>query len=237
MANSNFQEVTKRLLLALAMDKETDLGQRLGFKQSTWAQRKLRGSLPTEQIDALIAQEAINPEYVYNGTGSVYEGAGWAHEYKARAASLRLAKAYLTPLGHAVALVDALTKMDANDGYKSTAYKFITALRDAYKINEYDLTFLITGVDTHQADDVSSITPLSKEEHELIEIYQSATKQGQAFIRRAASMSADKPAPSKTKQTAGARSVQIAGSLASVNTINTGTLSTPPPKKPYASQR
>lgn len=238
MTNPNFQKVTDRLLLAVGIVKETELGEQLGLTQSAWSKRKMRDSLPTEQIDALIAQEGINPEYIYNGTGSVYEGAGWAHEYKARAASLRLAKAYLTPLGHAAATVDALIKMDANDSYKSTAYKFITALRDAYKINESDLTFLITGIDTHQADVGASTTPLSKAEQDLINAYQSATKQGQAFIRRAATMSTDKPKPVKTKQTAGAQSIQIIGSVKTGANINTGTISPhAPSKKPAAKKR
>lgn len=231
MTNPNFQEVTDRLLLALGITKETDLGKLLGFTQSAWSTRKMRGSLPTAAINALIAQEAINLDFIYKGTGGAYEGAGWAHEYKARAVSVRLAKAYLTPMGHDAALVDALVRMDAKDKYKSNAYGFITALRDSYKISEYDLTLLITGIDAHQHEDAKATKSFSKEEQDLIDSYRSADKQGQAFIRRSANMSADKPKLTKTKQTAGDASVQIAGGAGSGNTFNTGSISPSPARR------
>ena len=47
MTNPNFQKVTDRLLLAVGIVKETELGEQLGLTQSAWSKRKMRDSLPT----------------------------------------------------------------------------------------------------------------------------------------------------------------------------------------------
>lgn len=188
MTNPNFQKVVDRLQISLGINSETDLGKLLGFTQSAWSTRKMRDSLPRAQIDALIAAEGINPHFIYQGEGSVYEGTGWVAEYKARAAELRSARAPLiAEIGHPAAVIDALINMDEKDKYKATAYAFVTALRDSFRLVEVDLTHLITGVALSKDTD-KPMQSYSKDEQAVIQAYRAADKTGQEFIRRAAGM-------------------------------------------------
>jgi hypothetical protein len=217
MTNPSFQDVTDRLLLALGLKKETDLGAALGFTQSAWSVRKMRKSLPTGEIEALLKKERISPEYIYNGTGNVYEMDDWAGEYKLRTAELRLAKLPLTrEMGYKEEVIDALINMDEKSKFKANAYTFITALRDAFKMTELDITRLITGVDLQLLPN-SSAQIASSEEQAVLDAYRKASRQGKQFIYQAAGMVATPAAASKPSN----RSIKIDGAV-SGGTVNTG---------------
>lgn len=188
MTNPNFQEVVNRLVSALGITNETALGEALGFTQSAWSKRKMRDSLPRAQIDSLIATQGLSHEYIYTGEGAVYQDASWLGDYKVRAAALRLAKAPLVAeIGHAEEVIDALINPNKKDKYKATAYAFITAMRDSFKLVEVDLNHLITGVDLRNDTD-QPVQSYNKDEQMVIQAYRAADKKGKEFIRHAAGM-------------------------------------------------
>lgn len=78
----SFQAVVDRLVAACAFDSETALAQALGFKQSVFAMRKTRNSLPRAEIDAFVQARGLNPEWVYEGTGSRVVDKGLSHKIK-----------------------------------------------------------------------------------------------------------------------------------------------------------
>jgi hypothetical protein len=221
MTNPSFQDVTDRLLLALSLKKEMDLGAALGFTQSAWSVRKMRGSLPIAEIDELLAREQISPEYIYKGVGNVFDMDGWVGEYKLRVADLRIAKLpAVREMGHKEQVMDALINMDEKDKFRANAYAFITALRDSFKLTELDITQLITGVDLRNDTD-RPIQGLTKDEILLIEAYRNADKQGKSFIQRAADMASAQGGSAPARPPSGSRNISIGGSVHG-GTVNTG---------------
>jgi hypothetical protein len=185
---NNFQDVTDRLIRGIGVPSETELAAKLGMSQTAWAKRKMRNALPSTEIDTLIEQQGFNPDYIYEGMGGLFAGEGWEAEYKARASALRLAKLPLLEVGHAEKTIDALINLSKKDAHKANAHTFLTALRDAFRFIEVDLTQLITGVDLSK--DTDQPTTMDKSERLLVEAYRNASKKGKDFIQNAASMAA-----------------------------------------------
>jgi hypothetical protein len=69
-----FGEVCERLMKATGTSTEAALADELGFKPAAFSNRKKRGALPREEIDALIAAHRINPAWAYSGDGPMFEG-------------------------------------------------------------------------------------------------------------------------------------------------------------------
>ena len=72
MENSSFQAVVDRLINACSLPNETALAKQLGFKQPVFATRKMRDSMPRAEMDAFIHAKGLNPEWVYEGAGSMF---------------------------------------------------------------------------------------------------------------------------------------------------------------------
>lgn len=189
MKNPNtFQDIADRLVRALGVPTETELALRLGLSQTAWSKRKMRDALPTTEIGELIAREMFSADYIYQGIGGLYEGAGWESEYKARTGDLRLAKLPLMEAGHLERTIDALISLSIKDVYKANAFAFVAALRDSFRFVELDLTYLISGVDLR--NDTDQPTTMDKDERLLVKAYRDANTEGKKFIRNAATMAA-----------------------------------------------
>lgn len=177
-----FDGVCERLKLALDISSDVKLAEMLGLKQSAWARRKARLSLPKVEIDALIKREQLNPEFIYHGTGPVHvpvEGAAWGPRFQAKlAAALEQEEGWLV-----------------REGYQNKTLKSIAAgkvplspddvwplLRDLRKVSKIDLNAFF-------ADEPGSA--LSGEEAALVDAYRKTSKEGKAFIRQAADMVAN----------------------------------------------
>lgn len=172
-----FLEIADRLKLALDLQSELQLAARLGFKQSAWSTRKTRGSLPSREIDALIIEESLNPEFIYHGIGSVHldvDSQSWEVGFNKRLAQILCIQTYCRVLMH--------------EGYKAPYLKSIVEnksepsaklLRDMHRCLKLDLNWLMCG------DIESAQTSL---ETSLLSAYRKADKQGQEFIRRAAGL-------------------------------------------------
>lgn len=181
--NHPFGEVCDRLKLVLDLSSDVQLSAKLGLKQSAWARRKERNSLPTDAIDALIESEQFNPEFIYHGTGPVHvpvEGAAWGPRFQtALAAALEQEEGWLV-----------------REGYQKKTLKSIAAgkaplspddvwplIRDLRKVSKIDLNAFF-------ADEPGSA--LSGEEAALVDAYRNASKEGKSFIQQAAAMAGKK---------------------------------------------
>lgn len=67
-------EVLQRLKQALQLDTDTQLAGELGLSTQALNKRKLRGSLPTEEIDTVIETHGLSAAWVYSGKGPMFEG-------------------------------------------------------------------------------------------------------------------------------------------------------------------
>lgn len=67
-----FDQVVRRVKLAMGASPDYELAALLGFDPRAWSKRRERRSLPTRQIDALIAREGLNAEWVYHGVGAMH---------------------------------------------------------------------------------------------------------------------------------------------------------------------
>lgn len=174
-----FLEVLSRLKLVLDVDGDAAVAVRLGLSKTAFNNRKLRGSLPTSAIEALIESEGLSREFIYEGTGSVHvdtDAGSWeAGLNKRLAQSLGLAT-----------YVDVLVR----EGYAKAALKAVAGgkqaplpklLRDMRRCLALDLNWLVCG-DTD--------TALSQEERALVAAYRKAPSVGKEFIRQAAGMAA-----------------------------------------------
>jgi hypothetical protein len=210
----DFASVIQRLRLVLEVDSDLVLAEKLGLKTTAWAMRKARGSLPRAEIDAILKKEEINPEFIYNGTGNVHipvEGASWEDLYRERAALINEVWDYLKPMGHSKQRVAALAKASAD------VAPYLQLLRDVHHITRVDLTWLITA---QRAEAIE----YTREERDLVGAYRSASSQGKQFIRNAAGMASGQALSELPgdSQRAGAKSVQIAGSVSGGAVISTG---------------
>lgn len=70
--SSGFLEVSERIKGALGIKDDAELAARLGMTKTAFQNRKSRGSLPREKIDALLENEGLSPEYAYSGKGRQY---------------------------------------------------------------------------------------------------------------------------------------------------------------------
>jgi Bacteriophage CI repressor helix-turn-helix domain len=83
MENPKATEVFERLKEALKLPSDVELAQALGLGYQAFSKRKLRNSLPREEVETLIEQNHLCTEWVYAGTGPMYEG-GEAQEKRLR---------------------------------------------------------------------------------------------------------------------------------------------------------
>jgi hypothetical protein len=58
---------------ATGVSTEVALADALGFKPAAFSNRKKRGALPREEVDALIASRRINANWVYTGIGPMFD--------------------------------------------------------------------------------------------------------------------------------------------------------------------
>lgn len=75
MENTNVAlPVLERLKQALRLDTDTQLAEALGLSVQALNKRKLRGSLPTDEIDTVIEEHGLAAAWVYSNSGPMYEG-------------------------------------------------------------------------------------------------------------------------------------------------------------------
>lgn len=75
MENANVAlPILERLKQALRLDTDTQLAEALGLSVQAFNKRKLRGSLPTDEIDTLVETHGLSATWVYSGQGPIYEG-------------------------------------------------------------------------------------------------------------------------------------------------------------------
>jgi hypothetical protein len=180
METTDFLACTKRLLLALGLATETELATQLGFVQSTWAARKRRGSIPSEQIDALIAERGLNPEYIYRGKGNVLASASnqpWLEQFKERVQIIQLDLAALAGKGHTAESLNLVLEP------KGKVKQALEVLRDYRDISRIDLNWLICA-EPHAKNKDS----LSKGEVALVEKLRAMDESGRAFVQQAADL-------------------------------------------------
>lgn len=117
---------------------------RLGMKPTAWSNRRNRGSIPTEAIDRLLAEEKINPAFVYQGVGAPH-AAQDEDAYRrlfakrlAQVLSSQVRRAALTQMGYLDWELEAMTK--------GKAFPSIKALRDLCSVcHTLDLNWLVRG--------------------------------------------------------------------------------------------
>jgi hypothetical protein len=167
--NSGVIDVFGRLKTALNADSDKEIAVALGVQPTALNMQKKRGHLPREAIDALIAKEGLNAEWVYEGTGRMYlddDAQSWDAGFRTRLAQcLGLA----TYQGVLVA-----------QGYKATELKKVASgktdpvpklLRDMALYLRIDLGWLLTGT-----------VPMSKSETELLAAFKAADSTAKAAI-------------------------------------------------------
>lgn len=174
-----FLEVVGRLKLVLGIAEDAAVAGRLGLSTTAFNNRKLRGSLPTAAIDALLDREELNPEFIYQGTGPVHvpvDGAAWGKRFSA-------------------ALADALKHNEGwlvREGYKKTELKAIAAgkaalppealwrlVRDLRQVCRIDLNSFFCDEPT---------TAMNADEEALVAAYRTVDKTGKAFILNASGL-------------------------------------------------
>lgn len=176
-AGKIFIETIERLKFVLEIPSDVQLAEKLGLKQSAWARRKARASLPKELIDALINSEGLNPEFIYDGIGPVHldvDGESWASGFHKRIQQTIGLETYIGILVH--------------EGHSKAALKAVAAgkqepsaklLRDIRRCLQVDMNWLICG-DAEGA--------LDRDERALIAAYRKAPAVGKEFIRHASGM-------------------------------------------------
>jgi hypothetical protein len=142
MQNS-FQAVVDRLIAAMRLPDEQGLAEALGFKRSAFTVRKSRNSLPRDQIDAYIQTHKLNAEWVYEGTGAMFEASRFQkkidlqNEIHARLDKFALndrQRSYMAKLLLALELGEPeklKQHLDATDKLTSDEHELLTGLRSA----------------------------------------------------------------------------------------------------------
>lgn len=177
---NSFLTVTERLRMAIDVSSDVLLAERLGLKYSAWSMRKTRGTLPTQEIDALIEREDLNPEFIYKGTGPVHvplDGVAWGQQFQTTLTAVLSPSdvGWLVREGHPKPM---LTAVAAGKQPPSMAL-----LRDLRKVLTVDLNALFCDEPT---------TALDSAEKALIDAYRSAPTEGKATIQQVAGMAAKK---------------------------------------------
>lgn len=138
-----FLECSKRLALALSVTDDVQVAAHLGLSKTAFNNRKKRGSLPHKEIDALILSEGLNPEFIYQGIGSVHldiDGESWQAGFQKRIAQCLGIETYVGVL--------------VREGYKAPKLKAIASgkaeppaqlLRDMRRCLQLDLNWLVCG--------------------------------------------------------------------------------------------
>lgn len=202
---SGFLDVLARLKLALGCSDDATVATRLGLSKTAFNNRKLRGSLPTDEIDTLIESEGLSAAFIYQGTGAVHmdsDAQSWEAGFKKRLKQSLSLKTYtdvLVSQGYKTAKLNAVA-----NGKEDPPPRL---LRDLQVLFGIDTNWLVMG-------DTSS--SLSGAERDLIDAYRKSPAAGQEFIRRAAGMAATTPPkPTKVKQVASgsAPTIQVGGSV------------------------
>lgn len=199
--NTRFLDVSSRLKSVLGVRSDLQLAKHLGMLQGTWSMNKTRGTLPTEAINALIAREGLNPEFIYNGTGNVMiedDGHTWHDGFVKRLQHLNL---------------ETMQGLLVREGHKASDIKAVVAgkqqptmelLRDWRRIGRVDLNWVING-------DLAE-TP-NDEEQALLLLYRKATPERQKELLATLVVESTRSAAPAVKQKAGKQSVQVAGNL------------------------
>lgn len=176
-SDNGFSAVVARLKLVLEVTSDAMLAERLGLGTTAWAQRKKRDSLPTKEIDALIASEELNPEFIYKGIGAVHlpiDGAAWIDGFHKRLQS--------------VLAIETYRKVLAHNGYKEPALKKLLAagqppsvelLRDLHNHLSVDLNALVCDV-----------PPIIAAERALLDSYRRSTEEGKRLVEQVATFAA-----------------------------------------------
>lgn len=74
MENTHVVAVFERLKKALRITSDAELAEQLGLSYAAFNKRKIRGSLPEEEVDTLIEREGISRAWVMAENGPMYEG-------------------------------------------------------------------------------------------------------------------------------------------------------------------
>jgi transcriptional regulator with XRE-family HTH domain len=174
---NGFMEVTDRLRLVLELSTEGQLAAKLGFSVAAWSQRKKRNSLPTREIDSLIAAEQLNPEFIYGGVGPIHV-----------AIDTKAWKDVLTKKLAAILQISVYENVLISNGYKPAFLKDVAAgkklptielLRDMHDQLACDLNALICNERGVSPDEVG-----------LLSDFRIANKEGKALVLGAANFAA-----------------------------------------------
>jgi transcriptional regulator with XRE-family HTH domain len=219
--NSGLIETLDRLKRALRTTEDAALAAELGMSKEALSNRKRRNSFPKEAIDNLIVSKGLSPDYVYDGLGSVFvedeHGHTWEQGLAARLASEleSVAIGWLQREGHAVKAVKAVAA-----GKQPPSLEL---LRDMRRYLKVDLNWLLTG----EIIEAPSIV-----EEALLKLYRQANAETQQAVLSGLVVAAQKPKPKPkppplselpgAAQRAGAKSVQISGSVSGGAVISTG---------------
>jgi hypothetical protein len=74
MENPRVIEVFERLKQALKITSDKELSDALGLAYQAFSKRKLRGSMPQEEVETVIEQHGLNASWIYTGEGPMFEG-------------------------------------------------------------------------------------------------------------------------------------------------------------------
>jgi hypothetical protein len=141
--NTGVLPIFERLKSSMQLRSDAELAASLGLSKTAFNNRKLRNSLPKTEIDSLMIRKGLNPDFIYDGVGSVFEedqnGHTWEQGFQSRIASVLSAYA-----------VDLLKR----EGYKARELKAVIndnerrplpLLRDLRRNLNVDLNWLISG--------------------------------------------------------------------------------------------
>ena len=84
MENTHVVAVFERLKKALRITSDAELAEQLGLSYAAFNKRKIRGSLPEEEVETLIEREGISRAWVMTESGPMYEGGRAGRKARAR---------------------------------------------------------------------------------------------------------------------------------------------------------
>lgn len=175
----SFDAICGRLKLVLDLSSDVKLAEALGLKQSAWARRKARVSLPREAIDAVIQREQLNPEFIYYGTGSVHapvDGVAWGPKFQAAlAARLKQEEGWLVREGYQKKDLKAIAAGKA----PFTPVEAWRLVRDLRKVCKIDLNAFFCD---------EPAAGLDADEAALVDAYRKVDKTEKGFILHAAGL-------------------------------------------------
>ena len=200
---ADFLMVLVRLKLALACEEDAAVAARLGLSQTAFNNRKQRGSLPIDKINALIQNEKLNPRFIYQGLGTVHldsDYLSWDLGFRKRIQTSindDKRREALVRQGNDPEFVNAVIQGEQRPSPR--------LLRDIHVLLGVDINWLVLG-EPHSC--------LNHRERHLIDTYRQASPAGQAFILKTVSMMEEATHEGvQIKQVGKSHFVQVGGAI------------------------